>query len=133
MKDTTFKMTGFPQHAGVSPVKQVLREDAPYFLEKKQGGPVEETTYVRPDKKFIGPKNGTKKTKIEKFLAKHPKIDEGLTKVKKVATDVWDKANKFAATDAGKAVIAGLTKKATVPRPKKEIVAIIQGEQKSIM
>ena len=132
MKDTTFKMTGFPQHAGVSPVKQVLKP-TPHFLEKKNKGPVEKTTYVTPDKKQIGPENGKKKTKTQKFLDKHPKIDKGVKKVKKVATTAWEKANKFAKTDAGKAVIAGLTRKATAPRPKKKVTAIISGEQKSIM
>ena len=121
MKDTTFKMTGFPQHAGVSPVKQVLKEK-PHFLEKKQGGPVEETTYVRKDTKLIGPENKKKKTKTS--------IGD---RVKNFTTTAWKKANEFAKTDAGKAVIAGLTEKATAPRPKKETIAIIQGEQKSIM
>ena len=119
MKDTTFKMTGFPQHAGVSPVKDDV----------KMG-----TNIKSSAKSALGTSKFKKPpTKIEKFLAKHPKIDKGVNKVKDVATNAWKKANKFAKTDAGKAVIAGLTEKATAPRPKKEIVAIIEGEQKSIM
>jgi len=114
MKDTTFKMTGFPQHAGVSPVKD----------EVKIGTNI---------KSSVPSKFNTPPTKIQEFLAKHPKLDKNLKTVKKVATKVWDKANEFAKTDAGKAVIAGVTEKATAPRPKKEIVAIINGEQKSIM
>jgi len=103
MKETTFKMTGFPQHAGVSPVKQTIFGT-----------------------KGILPKAG-------KFLAKHPKINERVKKLKTLKNNTLDKINKFAKTDAGKAVIAGLTEKATAPRPKKEITAIISGEQKSIM
>lgn len=135
IKGSGFKMTGFPQHSGVSPVKQVLKEKD-HFLVKKQRGPVEKTTYVRPDTKSIGPKNRIKtktKTKVQKFLDKHPKINDGLDKVKNVATKTWDKANAFAKSDAGKAILAGVADKATTPRPRKEVVAIIQGEQKSIM
>ena len=119
MKDTTFKMTGFPQHAGVSP----LKDDVPIGNNIKSNAKSALGT-----NKFVTPP-----TKIEKFLAKHPKINEGVKKVKKVATTAWEKANKFAATDAGKAVLAGIADKATTPRPKKEIIAIINGEQKSIM
>jgi len=121
MKDTTFKMTGFPQHAGVSPVKD----------EVKIGTNI---------KSSVPSKFNTPPTKIQEFLAKHPKINkgvdkvkDGVDKVKDVATNAWGKANKFAKTDAGKAVIAGIADKATAPRPKKETLAIIQGEQKSIM
>ena len=90
IKGSGFKMTGFPQHSGVSPVKQVLKEKD-HFLVKKQRGPVEKTTYVRPDTKSIGPKNRIKtktKTKVQKFLDKHPKINDGLDKVKNVATKI---------------------------------------------
>jgi len=126
MKDTTFKMAGFPQHAGVSPVKDDVKIG---------------TNIKSSAKSALGTSKFKKPpTKIEKFLAKHPKINkgvdkvkDGVDKVKDVATNAWEKANEFAKTDAGKAVIAGLTEKATAPRPKKETLAIIQSEQKSIM
>lgn len=133
MKDTTFKMTGFPQHAGVSPMKQ----DKPNFLEKKNRGPVEpkkaeetfnESKYGQYKRKSLTTSNAEtteSKTKLGKWLKKH--------KVKDKLTNVKNKIEKFASSDTGKAVLAGIADKATTPRPKKEITAIIQGEQKSIM
>ena len=111
MKDTTFKMTGFPQHAGVSPMRDDVR-----------------TTVKREDLKRSEPK-----TKLGEFVRKHPKLDKAVGDIKRFPKKAWKKANEFAKTDAGKAVIAGLTEKATTPRPRKEITAIISGEQKSIM
>ena len=111
IKGSGFKMTGFPQHAGVSPMRDDVR-----------------TTVKREDLKRSEPK-----TKLGEFVRKHPKLDKAVGDIKRFPKKAWKKANEFAKTDAGKAVIAGLTRKATAPRPKKEVTAIISGEQKSIM
>ena len=126
MKDTTFKMTGFPQHSGVSPVRQ-NKDKSHVDYNKLVSGEGGANTSNNSKKK-------TKtKTKTQKFLAKHPKINKGVDKVKDVATNAWKKANDFVGTDAGKAVLSGIVNNATAPRPKKEVAAIISGEQKSIM
>jgi len=43
---TAFKMKGFPQHAGVSPMRQGNPDDGGHFLEKKNRGPVPEETFA---------------------------------------------------------------------------------------
>ena len=135
MGDSTFKMKGFPQHAGISP----LRDDVRPNLERQRGRVVinEDGNVTRTsgsttvDGRSID--RPEPKTKFGKWLRKHPKLDKAYHKTRDKAKIAGRKIEKFASSDAGKAVIAGLTDKATAPRPKKEIVAIIQGEQKSIM
>ncbi len=138
IKGSGFKMKGFPQHAGVSP----LRDDVPPSRPERQGGKVvinedgkvtRTETQITVNGRNIDYNRPEPKTKLGKWVRKHKKLDEAYLKARAGAKKFGKKINKLAGSDAGKAVIAGLTNKATTPRPKKEIVAIIEGEQKSIM
>ena len=110
-----FKMKGFPQHAGVSPLRDDVKSHVSLEDLRKGSG--------RPEPK----------TKFGKWWRKQKKLDAAYLKARARTKKFGKKINEFASSDAGKAVITGLTKEATVPRPKKEVVAIIEGEQKSIM
>ena len=122
MENSAFKMKGFPQHAGVSP----LKDDVKYT-----GKNVSRETLKK------GSGRPEPKTKFGKALRKNKKLDEAYlkarAKVLRIKNLAWEGMEKFADSSLGKAAAKGLTEASLRPRPKKETKGPIQGEQIKIM
>ena len=122
MENSTFKMKGFPQHAGVSPLKDDV---------KATGKNVSRETLLK------GSGRPEPKTKFGKALRKNKKLDEAYlkarAKVLRIKNLAWEGMEKFADSSLGKAAAKGLTEASLRPRPKKETKGPIQEEQIKIM
>jgi hypothetical protein len=117
MENSAFKMKGFPQHAGVSPLKDDV---------KATGKNVSRETLLR------GSGLPKPKTKFGKALRNRIGEDAYL-KMRIKLKKIGEKMEEFAGSSLGKAAAKGLTEVSLRPRPKKETKGPIQGEQIKIM
>lgn len=115
MENSAFKMKGFPQHAGVSPLKDDVKPGgvSRETLKKGSGLPEPKTKFGKALRNKIG--------------------EDAYLKMRIKLKNIGKKMEEFANSSLGKAAAKGLTEASLRPKPKKETKGPIQGEQIKIM